>query len=56
MHDRPALIERTRVVGRLLEDVPGTVIGVDEYPGPTTSEIEAWRSGRSEAAKESVTV
>jgi glyoxylase-like metal-dependent hydrolase (beta-lactamase superfamily II) len=41
IHDRPALVERTRVVGRLLESVPGPVIAVDAYPGPTTAEIEA---------------
>lgn len=46
MHDRPALIDRARVVGRLLESVPGPVIAVEDYPGPTTSEIEAAR-GRS---------
>ncbi|MBV9197048.1 MAG: hypothetical protein JO168_23180 [Solirubrobacterales bacterium] len=52
MHDRPALVERTRVVGRLLEGVPGPVIPVEDYPGPTTAEIEAWRPQRTEAVKE----
>jgi hypothetical protein len=43
MHDRPALIDRARVVGRLLESVPGPVVAVEDYPGPTTAEIEAAR-------------
>jgi glyoxylase-like metal-dependent hydrolase (beta-lactamase superfamily II) len=52
MHDRPALVERTRIVGRLLEGVPGPVIPVEDYPGPTTAEIEAWQPQRAAAIKE----
>jgi glyoxylase-like metal-dependent hydrolase (beta-lactamase superfamily II) len=52
MHDRPALVERTRIVGRLLESVPGPAIAVEDFPGPTTAEIEAWLARRSEAVEE----
>lgn len=52
MHDRPALVERARIVARLLERVPGPVISVDDYPGPTTAEIEAWRARQAETVEE----
>jgi glyoxylase-like metal-dependent hydrolase (beta-lactamase superfamily II) len=52
MHDRPALVERTRIVGRLLESVPGPTIAVEDFPGPTTAEIAAWLAQRSEAVQE----
>ena len=54
MHDRPALV-RTRVVGRLVDGVPGPVIAAHEYPGPTTAEIDAWRAQRSGEVKEPLT-
>lgn len=41
IHDRPAVIERTRVVGRLLESVPGPVVSNEAYPGPLTEQIES---------------
>jgi glyoxylase-like metal-dependent hydrolase (beta-lactamase superfamily II) len=43
IHDRPALVERTRVIGRLLESVPGPVSAVEDFPGPRTADIEAAR-------------
>jgi glyoxylase-like metal-dependent hydrolase (beta-lactamase superfamily II) len=56
MHDRPALVERTRVVGRLLDGVPGPAIAPGDYPGPTTAEIDAWRTQRSGGIKEPLTI
>lgn len=41
IHDRPAVLERTKVVGRLLEAVPGPIIANEAYPGPCTVDIEA---------------
>jgi glyoxylase-like metal-dependent hydrolase (beta-lactamase superfamily II) len=55
IHDRPGLVERTQIVGRLLHSVPGPVIPIDEYPGPTTAEIEAWRARAAAGANEPVT-
>jgi hypothetical protein len=41
IHDRPAVVERTRVVGRVLGDtVPGPVSPNSEYAGPCTVDIE----------------
>jgi glyoxylase-like metal-dependent hydrolase (beta-lactamase superfamily II) len=48
VHDRPALVEAGRVVGRLFDSVPGPVHAVDEYPGPLTGAFE--RAGMTVAA------
>src|SRR4051795_8821007 len=42
-HDRPAVIERGRVVGRTYDRVPGELIAVEDWPGKLTREYE--RSG-----------
>lgn len=47
VHDRPAVVEGGRVVGRLFDRVPGPVHTVEEYPGPLTSAFEA--AGRTTA-------
>jgi hypothetical protein len=36
--------KRARVVGRLLETVPGPVLAAEDYPGPTTADIQAART------------
>lgn len=41
IHDRPAIIEGTKVVGRLLESVPGPVVTNEAFPGALTEQIEA---------------
>jgi glyoxylase-like metal-dependent hydrolase (beta-lactamase superfamily II) len=41
LHDRPAVIEHGRVVGRLYDTVPGTIIDNDAFPGPLTEAFEA---------------
>jgi len=43
MHDRPAVIEGGRVVGRLCDSVPGKIIGNDAFPGPLTAAFETVR-------------
>jgi glyoxylase-like metal-dependent hydrolase (beta-lactamase superfamily II) len=43
MHDRPAVIERGRVVGRLFDAVPGKIIENSAFPGPLTSAFETAR-------------
>lgn len=35
-HDRPAVLERGRPVGRFFDSVPGPVIPMDEFPGKLT--------------------
>ncbi len=35
-HDRPAVLERGRPVGRLFDGVPGAVIPMDKFPGKLT--------------------
>lgn len=40
VHDRPAVVEAGRIVGRLFDSAPGAVHGVDEYPGPLTQDWE----------------
>jgi hypothetical protein len=40
VHDRPAVIEHGRVVGRLFDSVPGPVLPNDEYPGPLSAAFE----------------
>jgi len=40
VHDRPAMVEAGRVVGRLFDSVPGPVLPNDEFPGPLTSAFE----------------
>lgn len=47
VHDRPAVVEAGRIVGRLFDGVPGPVLPVEEYPGPLTSAFEA--AGRQTA-------
>ena len=41
VHDRPAVIEHGRVVGRLFDSVPGRIIENEAYPGPLTSAFES---------------
>ncbi len=41
LHDRPAVIEHGRVVGRLYDTVPGRIIENDAFPGPLTEAFEA---------------
>jgi glyoxylase-like metal-dependent hydrolase (beta-lactamase superfamily II) len=41
VHDRPAVIEHGRVVGRLFDSVPGKIIENNVYPGPLTEAFEA---------------
>jgi glyoxylase-like metal-dependent hydrolase (beta-lactamase superfamily II) len=41
MHDRPAVIEHGRVVGRLFDSVPGKIIENASFPGPLTEAFEA---------------
>ena len=41
VHDRPAVIEHGRVVGRLFDSVPGKVIENNVFPGPLTEAFEA---------------
>jgi glyoxylase-like metal-dependent hydrolase (beta-lactamase superfamily II) len=41
VHDRPAVIEHGRVVGRLYDSVPGKVIDNEAFPGPLTEAFEA---------------
>jgi glyoxylase-like metal-dependent hydrolase (beta-lactamase superfamily II) len=36
-HDRPAVIERGRVIGRTVHSVPGALIANEEWPGKLTS-------------------
>ena len=40
VHDRPAVVEAGRVVGRTFDSVPGPVLPNDEFPGPLTSAFE----------------
>jgi glyoxylase-like metal-dependent hydrolase (beta-lactamase superfamily II) len=40
-HDRPAILERGRVVGRTFDSVPGTLISNDEWPGKLTRDNQA---------------
>jgi glyoxylase-like metal-dependent hydrolase (beta-lactamase superfamily II) len=42
-HDRPAVIERGRVIGRTFDRVPGELIALDDWPGKLTRDYE--RSG-----------
>jgi len=49
IHDRPAMVEGTRVMGRLLEAVPGPVIANDSFPGALTEQIEAGHALRTAA-------
>ena len=37
-HDRPAVVEHGRVVGRAFDRVPGPVIPNDEFPGKLTAD------------------
>ena len=41
LHDRPAVIEHGRVVGRLFDSIPGRIIENDAFPGPLTEAFEA---------------
>ena len=41
LHDRPAVIEHGRVVGRLFDSIPGRIIDNDDFPGPMTEAFEA---------------
>lgn len=41
VHDRPAVIEGGRVVARLFDSVPGTLVENDAFPGPLTEAFEA---------------
>ena len=41
LHDRPAVIEHGRVVGRLFDAIPGRIIDNDDFPGPLTEAFEA---------------
>ena len=41
VHDRPAVIEHGRVVGRLFDSVPGKIIENEAFPGPLTAAFEA---------------
>lgn len=43
MHDRPAVIDGGRVVGRLFDTVPGKVIDNTAFPGPLTAAFETER-------------
>jgi glyoxylase-like metal-dependent hydrolase (beta-lactamase superfamily II) len=38
-HDRPAVVEHGRIVGRAFDRVPGPVIPNDEFPGKLTSDF-----------------
>ena len=40
VHDRPAVIEHGRVVGRPFDRVPGELIAVDEWPGKLTRDYQ----------------
>jgi hypothetical protein len=37
-HDRPAVVERGRIVGRTFDSVPGPLIENDAFPGKLTSD------------------
>jgi glyoxylase-like metal-dependent hydrolase (beta-lactamase superfamily II) len=39
-HDRPAVVEHGRIVGRTFDSVPGDVIGNDAFPGKLTSDFK----------------
>jgi glyoxylase-like metal-dependent hydrolase (beta-lactamase superfamily II) len=41
LHDRPAVIEHGRVIGRLFDSIPGKIIDNDDFPGPMTEAFEA---------------
>jgi glyoxylase-like metal-dependent hydrolase (beta-lactamase superfamily II) len=41
VHDRPAVIEHGRVVGRTFDSVPGKIIENEDFPGPLTEAFEA---------------
>jgi glyoxylase-like metal-dependent hydrolase (beta-lactamase superfamily II) len=41
VHDRPAVIEHGRVVGRLFDSVPGKILENKVFPGPLTEAFEA---------------
>jgi glyoxylase-like metal-dependent hydrolase (beta-lactamase superfamily II) len=41
LHDRPAVIERGKVIGRLFDAVPGKIIENSDFPGPLTESFEA---------------
>jgi glyoxylase-like metal-dependent hydrolase (beta-lactamase superfamily II) len=41
VHDRPAVIEHGRVIGRTFDSVPGKMIENDAFPGPLTEAFEA---------------
>jgi len=48
VHDRPAVLERGRVIGRLFDRVPGPLVENDTFPGPLTG---AWeQAGLAPAA------
>ena len=40
-HDRPAVVERGRVIGRTFDRVPGDLIALDEWPGKLTRDYGA---------------
>jgi glyoxylase-like metal-dependent hydrolase (beta-lactamase superfamily II) len=46
IHDRPAVMEHGRVIGRLYDSVPGPILPNDEFPGPLT---EAFKVGAAAA-------
>jgi len=41
IHDRPALVEGTTFVGRLLDTVPGPLVKNEAFPGALTEQIQA---------------
>jgi glyoxylase-like metal-dependent hydrolase (beta-lactamase superfamily II) len=41
VHDRPAMVERGQITGRLFDSVPGKLLPNDAYPGPLTEAFEA---------------
>jgi glyoxylase-like metal-dependent hydrolase (beta-lactamase superfamily II) len=43
VHDRPAVIEHGRVVGRLYDSVPGRILENEAFPGPLTEAFQAAR-------------
>jgi glyoxylase-like metal-dependent hydrolase (beta-lactamase superfamily II) len=45
VHDRPAVIEAGRVVGRTFDSVPGEILPNDKFPGPLTQAFEREGAG-----------